>query len=189
MHGHYFMAPRSAKRGVAAGRTRQDAPRQCPHFTTTHAHAHRDRLSWPDPAPAGSSAPLISRSFPCGSVAFAWIQSYRATHAGRGKGRKGKQSRRWRRTGARRRRARAHFPCPCCSATPSAATPRPPRPQLVRACDGPGLPSTPIGAPLRARTSQSMPPHSPPHLPAPSLTRQHPTLRAPLLFSGRPVAD
>ena len=54
----YGAAPRSAKHGVAAGKTREDAARQCPHlltYTTTHAHAHRDLR--PVLALPGSSAP------------------------------------------------------------------------------------------------------------------------------------
>lgn len=55
-----FMAPRSAKRAVAAGGLSEDAaPASVPTITTTHAHAHRDRLSWP-----GLARPAVSLRSP-----------------------------------------------------------------------------------------------------------------------------
>ena len=69
----YGAAPRSAKHGVAAGKTREDAARQCPHL---HNHS---RPRPPRPAACPRLTRFLcarpSRGTPCGSLAFAWIQS------------------------------------------------------------------------------------------------------------------
>jgi hypothetical protein len=85
MHGHYFMAPRSAKRGVAAGgeetQRTSPAPAVSP-LATTHAHAHaphRDRLAWPGPR---FLCARLSRSFRCGFLALLGSKATYWGHAG-----------------------------------------------------------------------------------------------------------
>jgi hypothetical protein len=189
------MAPRSAKRGVAARRTRQDASR--PPVSPLHNDA-RPRpprppvLSLPLPDPGQRGVPLRPSSLVASRAAPSLLLRSKAIAPIR-HGEAKPQVAPHRVLGAgERATCRAALPFPSVSALLRHAIrrycPHPPctSSEHLHAMV-PALPSTPIGAPLRARTSQSMPP---PHLPAPTLTRPHrPPLRAPLLFSGRPVAD
>jgi hypothetical protein len=147
MAGHYFMAPRSAKRGGLS----EDAPASVPTFTTTHAHAHRERLSGP--------ALFSARAFPVapGAVSRRCLDRIQKLlgHAGKKAAAHGATASK----GAEAERAAISVPPrPRCS---------PPRPTgseySTRACmrwSRPGMPSAPIGAPsVHARLSQC--PHAP----------------------------
>ncbi|KAJ1285793.1 hypothetical protein BS78_03G304400, partial [Paspalum vaginatum] len=59
-------APRSAKRGVAAGRLARTRPASVSPPTASHAHAHRDRLSWPVARPAQQPSGGAARGGPHG---------------------------------------------------------------------------------------------------------------------------
>jgi hypothetical protein len=169
------MAPRSAKRGGLS----EDAPASVPTFTTTHAHAHRERLSGP--------ALFSARAFPVapGAVSRRCLDRIQKLlgHAGKKAAAHGATASK----GAEAERAAISVPPrPRCS---------PPRPTgseySTRACMRRSRHAISADrCPLRARTSQSMPPRSPPRLPR-SLTRPRPALRAPIAFlqSPRPASS
>jgi hypothetical protein len=161
------MAPRSAKRGGLS----EDAPASVPTFTTTHAHAHRERLSGP--------ALFSARAFPVapGAVSRRCLDP-RATGPRGGKKPPHTAPQRAR----EQKRSARPFPCPRGRAALRHA-------QLAvstvreHACAGPGMPSAPIGAPsVHARLSQC--PHAP-HRASPAPSHVHvPRYVRPLLSSS-----
>jgi hypothetical protein len=164
------MAPRSAKRGGLS----EDAPASVPTFTTTHAHAHRERLSGP--------ALFSARAFPVapGAVSRRCLDP-RATGPRGGKKPPHTAPQRAR----EQKRSARPFPCPRGRAALRHA-------QLAvstvreHACAGPGpachqrrsVPPPCTHVSVNAPTLPTAPPRSRSR----SLTRPRPALRAPIAF-------
>jgi hypothetical protein len=187
MHGHYFMAPRSAKRGVAAGgqETQRGRPRlrQCPHL--------RRRTPTPTPPTAtawrGPGRGFSALAFPVASGAVSWRCLDPKLRTGATQGDESRTLRH-REQGRAEQTARP-FPCPRCSATPSAATPPNQQSYELAYCmrwARPAINADRCPPSVHARLSQC--PHTP-HRTAPPLPLPHTsTSRRAIAFLRTPAA-